>query len=83
MHETTAQSTTARFLRTADAARFLGVSAKTLNNWRWMGGGRGPAFLRAGRAIRYDVRALEAWAAEHTHDSTSTADAGIPLRAAA
>lgn len=61
-------------LTTSDAARYLGLSAKTLNNWRCLGGQRGPSFVRAGRAVRYDVRALDAWINARTYDSTSAAD---------
>ena len=70
-------------LTTANAARYLGVSAKTLNNWRWLGSGRGPAFVRLGRSVRYDVRTLDAWIASRTFDSTSLADHGAPTHAAA
>ena len=65
---------TATLLTTPDAARYLGVSAKTLNNWRWIGAGKGPTFVRLGRAVRYDVRTLDAWIAGRTFDSTSAAD---------
>ncbi len=61
-------------LTTTGAAQYLGLSAKTLNNWRCLGGQRGPSFVRAGRAVRYDVRALDAWISGNTHDSTSAAD---------
>lgn len=64
----------ATHLTTQNAARYLGVSAKTLNNWRWIGGGRGPAFVRMGRAVRYNVRTLDAWIAGRTFASTSLAD---------
>ena len=41
-------SAPAALLSTENAARYLGLSARTLNNWRWLGGGRGPAFVRLG-----------------------------------
>jgi len=35
-----------------EAARFLGVAPRTLNNWRYSG--KGPAYIRIGsRAVRY------------------------------
>lgn len=61
-------------LTTSDAARYLGLSAKTLNNWRCLGGHRGPPFVRAGRAVRYDRRTLDAWITGNTYASTSAAD---------
>ena len=61
-------------LSTEHAAQYLGISPRTLHNWRWMGGGKGPAFVRVGRAVRYDVRTLDAWIAGRTFDSTSAAD---------
>lgn len=78
-----AQDTQTRYLKTPDAARYLGVSAKTLNNWRWLGAGRGPSFVRLGRSVRYDVRVLDAWMAGRTFDSTRLADQGAPTKAAA
>ena len=40
---------------TEQAARYLGISPRTLNNWRCLGGGKGPAFaptITTGRPIR-------------------------------
>ncbi len=58
-----------RKLRVSDAARFLGLSASTLNKLRVYGGG--PAFAKLGRIVVYDMRDLDAWAAAHTHRCTS------------
>jgi len=41
------------------AAELLGLSSRTLQAWRIKG--IGPAFVRAGRAIRYRRRDLIAW----------------------
>jgi DNA-binding transcriptional MerR regulator len=41
------------------AAELLGLSSRTLQAWRTKG--IGPAFVRAGRAIRYRRRDLIAW----------------------
>ena len=65
-------------LPTPKAAEYLGVSCKALTNWRWLGAGRGPAFVRLGRSVRYDVRTLDTWIAARTFDSTSLADHGAP-----
>lgn len=52
------------------AAAYLNVSCRTLQAWRLRGGG--PAFVRVGRAIRYDRSDLDRYIAERTHSSTST-----------
>lgn len=67
-------------LCTEDAAQYLAVSPRTLNNWRWRG--EGPQFVRVGRSVRYDVRTLAAWVAGRTFDSTSAADHSTTKRAA-
>ena len=41
------------------AAKFLKLSVRTLQAWRLRGDG--PAYVRAGRAIRYSRRDLVAW----------------------
>jgi hypothetical protein len=41
------------------AAQFLNLSTRTLQAWRLSG--RGPAFVRAGRAVRYRRSDLVAW----------------------
>jgi Helix-turn-helix domain len=55
------------------AAMFLGVSVRTLQAWRVRGGG--PPFLKIGRCVRYQRRALVEFQAAHTVSSTSEADA--------
>jgi hypothetical protein len=42
---------TAEWLTTGQAARYLGLTPKTLANWRSLG--TGPSFKRMGRGIRY------------------------------
>ncbi|WP_315701859.1 MULTISPECIES: helix-turn-helix domain-containing protein [unclassified Bradyrhizobium] len=46
------------------AATFLGVSVRTLQGWRSRGGG--PAFVRCGRLVRYQRRALIAFFNQNT-----------------
>lgn len=48
------------YLHEKDAARLLGVSARTLQAWRCKK--LGPPFVRLGRAIRYQRRTLVDWA---------------------
>lgn len=42
-----------------EVAQRLRVSALTLANWR--SAGRGPAFIKVGRAVRYEESAIEAY----------------------
>ena len=49
-------------LKTREAARRLGVASGTLSNWRHRG--QGPAFVRLGRAIRYDEADLARFIAQ-------------------
>ena len=61
-------------LRTADAAKHLGLSASTLNKWRV--DGRGPRFVKLGRSVCYRPVDLDAWLAEQVRSSTSEYDTG-------
>jgi len=66
-----------RYLRAADAARYLGLAASTLAKMRLRGDG--PQFAKAGpRVVVYDMRALDEWLASRTRRSTSE---GAPCEA--
>ncbi len=54
-----------------EAAR-LNLSERTLQAWRTRGDG--PPFLKLGRAVRYDPKAVDAWLA--TRARRHTADPG-------
>lgn len=59
-------------LTTTEAARFLGLSPKTLHNWRVMG--IGPAFQKGPGirgSIRYPISVLQEWRNRHLQTSTS------------
>lgn len=60
---------TPRYLRTHDAAAFLGLSGRTLEKHRCTG--TGPVFRKLGGRVVYAIDDLEAWAAERAHKSTS------------
>lgn len=64
-----------KYLDTREAAAYLGLSPRTLENLRWKGGG--PAFLKPGGrkkgAVRYTLADLDAWAG---NPHASTADQG-------
>jgi len=58
-----------RFLRTPEAARFLGLSNRTLEKHRTYG--TGPAYRKLGGRVVYAVTDLQAWADRGTVTSTS------------
>ena len=59
-----------QILRTPEAARFLGLSASTLEKMRLTG--EGPPFVRLGaRALGYDVDELREWLKSRRCTSTS------------
>lgn len=51
-------------LSTKQAARLIGGSPKTLENWRWRG--IGPSYRKCGKRISYSVASLRAYLAENT-----------------
>jgi predicted DNA-binding transcriptional regulator AlpA len=58
-----------RKLRVPEAAEFCGCSASKLNKHRVTGDG--PAFIKCGRLVMYDIRDLEAWLVQGKRRSTS------------
>lgn len=52
-------------LREREAAEAIGVSVKTLRNWRYMTPIKGPRPSRVGRAVVYPVTEIERYLAEH------------------
>jgi excisionase family DNA binding protein len=57
-----------RLYTTQEAAEFLRISCSSLNHWRLEG--RGPAFTRFGRQVRYRRADLESWLAEMNEGAT-------------
>lgn len=53
-----------RHLRTRDAAAFLGITPKTLRNWKAQR--VGPPFRKLGTVTLYDADELRAWLDERT-----------------
>lgn len=53
----------APLLHETQAAKLLAVSPAWLQRKRWEGGG--PAYVRHGRAVRYEPAAIEDWIASH------------------
>ncbi|MFM5953312.1 MAG: helix-turn-helix transcriptional regulator [Novosphingobium sp.] len=58
-----------RFMRTPDAAHYLGLSARTLEKHRCFG--TGPVYRKLGGRIVYSIDELERWAELGTRRSTS------------
>lgn len=58
-----------RFLRTPEAARFLGLSSRTLEKHRTFG--TGPTYRKIGGRIVYRVEDLQRWADLGVRTSTS------------
>ena len=57
------------YMKTKEAATLLGLSPRTLETYRWRGGG--PAFSRFGSSVRYLRSHVVAWAAARRMRSTS------------
>jgi predicted DNA-binding transcriptional regulator AlpA len=58
-----------RFLRTPEAARFLGLSGRTLEKHRTYG--TGPSYRKLGGRVVYAINDLQAWADRGAVTSTS------------
>jgi predicted DNA-binding transcriptional regulator AlpA len=69
-----------RFVRTHDAAAFLGLSGRTLEKHRCTG--TGPVFRKLGGRVVYAIEDLDAWAAERARSSTSDPGQQQPSRGA-
>lgn len=58
------------YLDTTRAARFLSVSPRTLEDWRYRGGG--PLYRKIGKSVRYAVRDLITFADSSIHMNTGS-----------
>jgi predicted DNA-binding transcriptional regulator AlpA len=63
-----------RYLRTPEAARFLGLSGRTLEKHRTYG--TGPVYRKLGGLVVYTLEDLQAWANRGRQSSTSDPNAG-------
>jgi predicted DNA-binding transcriptional regulator AlpA len=68
-----------RFLRTPEAARFLGLSGRTLEKHRTYG--TGPIYRKIGGRVVYALADLQAWADRGVKASTSDPGRGSVLPA--
>jgi predicted DNA-binding transcriptional regulator AlpA len=64
-----------RYLRTPEAARFLGLSPRTLEKHRVYG--TGPLYRKLGGRVVYAIADLQAWADSGVRRSTSDLGAGV------
>ena len=71
----TAPALAPRFLRTPAAARYLGLSGRTLEKHRTYG--TGPKYRRLGGRIVYALEDLQAWADLGAKRSTSDPGVGV------
>ncbi|KAA2312741.1 helix-turn-helix domain-containing protein [Puniceibacterium sp. HSS470] len=69
-----------RYLRTPEAARFLGLSGRTLEKHRTYG--TGPRYSKIGGRVVYAVDDLQAWVTrgEKTSTSDETEDRVLPAK---
>jgi excisionase family DNA binding protein len=58
-----------KMLKEQEAADRLGLSVKTLRQWRWAG--KGPRFKKFGSAVRYSEADLAAYIESAARDNTS------------
>ncbi|QCO02840.1 helix-turn-helix transcriptional regulator [Azospirillum argentinense] len=63
-----------RFLRTPEAARFLGLSGRTLEKHRVYG--TGPRYRKIGGRVVYAIEDLKSWADQGLRTSTSDPGTG-------
>jgi predicted DNA-binding transcriptional regulator AlpA len=68
-----------RYLRTPEAARFLGLSGRTLEKHRTYG--TGPTYRKIGGRVVYALEDLQAWAERGAKASTSDPGRGTVLPA--
>ena len=71
--------TSPRYLRTAEAARYLSLSPRTLEKHRTYG--TGPAYRKIGGRVVYAIADLNTWADVGTRTSTSDPGTGTVLPA--
>lgn len=75
----TAANLPPRYLRTQEAARFLGLSERTLEKHRTYG--TGPIYRKLGGRVVYSVEDLQSWANRGLVTSTSDPRGGSVLPA--
>lgn len=64
-----------KYLRTKEAARIVGLCARTLEKHRTYG--TGPRYTKIGGRVLYDIDDLHAWVESGARSSTSDTDATV------
>ena len=59
MHYRPMSTSPSQLLTTTEVADELGVPARTLDQWRYLG--RGPAYIKVGHHVRYERADVDAW----------------------
>lgn len=59
-------------LKGEDVAEILGISSRTLANWRSLG--RGPRFVKVGSNVRYRPNDVREYTEQHRFQNTGEAD---------
>lgn len=75
----TLRAMTGHLVASRDAARYLGLSAATLRNWRWRG--RGPRFVKIGGPrgrVAYRPEDLDAYVQSRLRGTTDAPGSGDP-----
>jgi len=57
-----------KLLTEKEAGDLLGIEVKTLQYWRWKGGG--PEFVKIGRLVRYSPAALKSYCEQNRKSNT-------------
>jgi len=68
-------TTPPRYLRTPEAARFLGLSNRTMEKHRSYG--TGPVYMKIGGRVVYTLAELQAWSQRGVCSSTSDPNAHV------
>lgn len=76
MTTTSASDDLLPLITASDLSEYLGVPTGTLANWRYQG--RGPAFVRLGRHVRYRAQDVLDWISEQVSDGASPGGELVP-----
>ena len=66
MTKTNSPTTISAYITEKEAASILGISAKTLQKWRWLGIDAQPKYKKFGRLVRYSLADISEYAEKST-----------------
>ena len=58
-----------KLLNTDQAAEYMRISPRTLQDWRLSG--NGPRFHKLGRLVRYGISEIDSWLVQNQHQNTT------------